>query len=566
MSNSALTFDVSSTPFSRFGSYLSIMRRSGPPALGQGLYLRLHRARGVGLRDAVLIEPLIDGQVCRATATGRPDVLTLDAGGGRSIEICFADDQSLRIRGRGMGLRFRTEPGTTVVAQPVENGRWSVNVRPALCRFMFDAMQGQICVDAPWRPNHCEHVVLDLLPEAGQLDAAIDAYQSTWVPRRRDAFDAAVAAARRDFASWLESTPPAPADLRRAWEHAAYVNWSAAVYPLGFVRRPAVLMSKVVMDQIWSWDNCFNAMALCYGQPQLAWDQLLVVADHQDEFGAFPDGLNPSFRHYNFCKPPVMGWALDFMLQRRPDLVTPRRLLEIYEPLCRWSRWWLAHRTAGDAPLPYYLHGNDSGWDNSTMFDAGAPLVAPDLAAILSTQLAVAGKIAGLLGKQREAAHWHSLSQAMLDALVGQLWRGDRFVARRLADGADVDCDSLVPLVPLVLGRRLPEPVADALVQRLPKFLTPHGLATELPSSPHYTPDGYWRGPIWAPPTLLIVDGLNQLGRRDLARDIARRFCSTCAAGGFAENFDALTGQPLRDTAYTWTSSVFLILAHEYLR
>jgi len=34
---------------------------------------------------------------------------------------------------------------------------------------------------------------------------------------------------------------------------------------------------------------------------------------------------------------------------------------------------------------------------------------------------------------------------------------------------------------------------------------------------------------------------------------------------GFAENYDALTGEARRDPAYTWTSSVFLILAHEYL-
>ena len=33
---------------------------------------------------------------------------------------------------------------------------------------------------------------------------------------------------------------------------------------------------------------------------------------------------------------------------------------------------------------------------------------------------------------------------------------------------------------------------------------------------------------------------------------------------GFAENFDALTGEGLRDRAYTWTSSVWLILALAY--
>jgi hypothetical protein len=44
---------------------------------------------------------------------------------------------------------------------------------------------------------------------------------------------------------------------------------------------------------------------------------------------------------------------------------------------------------------------------------------------------------------------------------------------------------------------------------------------------------------------------------------VARRFCETCRTSGFAENFDAITGAPLRDKAYTWTASVFLLLAHD---
>jgi len=34
---------------------------------------------------------------------------------------------------------------------------------------------------------------------------------------------------------------------------------------------------------------------------------------------------------------------------------------------------------------------------------------------------------------------------------------------------------------------------------------------------------------------------------------------------GFAENFNAVTGEGMRDLAYTWTPSVFLTLAHDYL-
>ena len=64
----------------------------------------------------------------------------------------------------------------------------------------------------------------------------------------------------------------------------------------------------------------------------------------------------------------------------------------------------------------------------------------------------------------------------------------------------------------------------------------------------------------------LIVEGLRRGGRPDLAREIARRFCDLCeVAGGNYENFDALTGQGLRDQGYTWTASVNLLLMHEYL-
>lgn len=83
--------------------------------------------------------------------------------------------------------------------------------------------------------------------------------------------------------------------------------------------------------------------------------------------------------------------------------------------------------------------------------------------------------------------------------------------------------------------------------------------------SPAYDSNGYWRGPVWAPSTMIVVSGLLAAGEEKLARTIAARFCRMCAKSGFAENFDALTGEGLRDRSYTWTSSVLLILAHELL-
>jgi hypothetical protein len=62
---------------------------------------------------------------------------------------------------------------------------------------------------------------------------------------------------------------------------------------------------------------------------------------------------------------------------------------------------------------------------------------------------------------------------------------------------------------------------------------------------------------------MIITEGLEAAGEKAVAQDIRRKFCEMAARSGMAENFDAVTGAGLRDPGYTWTSSVFLIFAHE---
>jgi len=96
--------------------------------------------------------------------------------------------------------------------------------------------------------------------------------------------------------------------------------------------------------------------------------------------------------------------------------------------------------------------------------------------------------------------------------------------------------------------------------------VTAHGIASEHPQSVYYEADGYWRGPIWAPSTHLIVEGLLACGEHDFAYDISRKFCDMAQQYGMAENFNALTVEALSDRAYTWTASVFLLLGNLLLK
>ena len=126
---------------------------------------------------------------------------------------------------------------------------------------------------------------------------------------------------------------------------------------------------------------------------------------------------------------------------------------------------------------------------------------------------------------------------------------------------------SLLSLMPLVLGDLLPAHIREKPVEVLKRdFLTDNGLATEMPASPKYEPDGYWRGPIWAPTTYLLVDGLRRGGYAELAGEIAYRYCRMSCERAFGnyENFDALTGVGRRAPGYTWAASVYLMFHREY--
>jgi glycogen debranching enzyme len=565
----APALDPAITPFSRYGSYLSLRRLETAKwsPLGTGLYVRSHHGRTHGAREMFRLDLLDNGRQTKAATSFVPEELRIEAARGKCVRVAFDGTETLRFRGAGVGLRLQAPPGGGVVAMPQPGGRVQIIHWPQHARSMLSCLRGTLKVSAPWGVGSCKHIVIKVLPDAnGVCELALDTFVSSWVPRDRPAFTTCVATARREFADWLRRQPPAPEHLRAARAHAACINWSAVVRAEGLLTRDAMYMSKNHMDNVWSWDHCFNAMALARRLPAFALDQWMLMPDQQDAFGCFPDAVNDRFRHFCYSKPPVHGWALDFMRRENPRYFTPRRLADTYVPLCRWSRWWMTHRRWPGDPLPYYLHGNDSGWDNSTMFDRGTPLVAPDLGAFLALQFGVLGDLATLLRKPGEAKQWRATSDRMVKALVKTLWRGDRFVAIRRPGGEEVECRSLVPCMPIVLGRRLPAKIQEELVRNIRAFLTPWGLATEQTHSDRYASDGYWRGPIWAPSTMLVVSGLEAVGEHRLARTIATRFCRMCAKSGFAENFDALTGAPLRDPAYTWTASVFLLLAERLCR
>lgn len=133
------------------------------------------------------------------------------------------------------------------------------------------------------------------------------------------------------------------------------------------------------------------------------------------------------------------------------------------------------------------------------------------------------------LGKDAEARLWEEEAEELKERFIKELWKKEKFTAIKVDSKEYIeDGKSLILMMPIVLGSRLPENIKSKLLEELKKegqYLSPYGLATEAMDSKYYKENGYWLGPIWAPVMMLVVD-----------------------------------------PAFTWTSSAFLILANEYLK
>jgi glycogen debranching enzyme len=553
-------FDPGAVFFSSPESYISFSRTDrGVP---DGLYLR-HLRGGVTQADVFRLDLLHEGHPVDFVESLTPTLLRLDADAG-FVEICFNGIDQPRIRGEGVALRFHRDSDRSEfdTAWQTPDGTVDTILYSSDLKCRFHAITGSLSLDAPWRGSTTDHIIVTTQQDAtGRFEVCVEGFLSTPAGSVvTETFDAAVARSQADYDAWLAATLPVPERYEAARRLAAYINWSCVVHPRGNVGRPAMLMSKNWMSKIWGWDNCFNALAHVEQDPDLAWDQIMLFVDHQSADGAFPDHIMDMSLSFRFYKPPIYGWTIRKMAARS-SAITDDHLRAIYEPLCRWTDWWFAHRDDTGDGLPQYNHGNESGWDNGTAFARWIPVKSPDLATYLIVQMDVLAETAAHLGIE-DGRHWRARADHLMDTLIARLWTGERFIARHAFTGDPYDGDSLLMFMPLLLGDRLPGDIRDKLIAGVRRFMTPHGLATEHPESVYYTADGYWRGPIWAPSTYLIVDGLLACGADDLAQDIARRFCDMAQTNGMAENYDALTGVGLRDRAYTWTSSVFLLLAN----
>jgi len=572
MYNTAI--DISHIPFSRYGANLALSAKPANEERTEFNELYIHHAKLRADGNTMFILKVGLGEPQNFTCEAEPDAVTIKTADG-SAKFYIKDDETLIIDSDGLDLRidarykwiYGTEYGPDMFRfimipynlQPtykVLTGKGTILRKPDEKRIAKQDMTFE-CVDGKL------HVCLTLsIKEPKDIPEDIDTEKDTAEIRKE----------WNEFAELMEDLKSVDEQTDNFTRLTWYNLWSSFVSADGIYKRDTMLMSKKNMNSVWSWDHCFNALAMARSKDkafakQKAFDQFMAPFVLQTEKGVLPDMWNPDCEiRWGTTKPPIHGWCFSKLMDMFE--FDEEELKTVYTWLKKWTEWWTVYSDSDQDGIPDYPQGCDSGWDNSTLFDASYYVETPDLPAFLIFQMNTLSRIAKELKDEENAKYWADEAKAMLDRLIEHSWNGERFVGKiSISHEHEENPTSLLSMMPLVLGDMLPKEISDKLVAVLERdFLTENGLATEMPTSQHYNPDGYWRGPIWAPSTYLLVDGLRKGGYTDLAETVAKRYCdmSCIKAKGNYENFDALTGKGWRAPGYTWSASVYMLLRGEY--
>lgn len=554
---------IDTIPFSRFGSYFAISQNP------ENRKILLRDISGGDEQDSELFELLfkIDSEVLSYSDLNiecSETILTVSAKERRELSVSFIypEKDLVRIKTDGLKVELKAIKERYDSFNQMTDKTYEYISYKKETKYLVTFSNSNYEIDAPWLTVGNDYVHLKLGPSTELL---FESYRVT--PKHitfKGSFDEAKQLVHEEYTTWKDSMQNVPMKYETSRDMASYLLWANSVDAKGLVTEPITYMSKNWMQNIWSWDNCFNAIAFAKENPKLAYDQLKVFIDHQHESGAYPDFINDKYISYNCVKPPIHARTYQLMLEENPVFAKDELLKPIYLSLKNNTFFWLNNRMDKKYGLPFYTHGNDSGWDNASIYHEGFPVIAPDLAAFLVQQMDILSEFAQMLNLQSEAQIWVDTSNKIYNNLIDHLYDGEQFFAVKSFGHEKIKQQtSAILFIPLILAQRFEEDMRDALVSSfLQRFECKFGIATEEPNSELFNPSGYWLGPVWAPETYIFVDALERAGYIEEASRISEKYCNATLIGGMAENFNPHDGIGNDDLAFSWTSSVFLLLAN----
>uniref|UniRef100_A0A7C3MJG3 Mannosylglycerate hydrolase MGH1-like glycoside hydrolase domain-containing protein n=1 Tax=Dictyoglomus thermophilum TaxID=14 RepID=A0A7C3MJG3_DICTH len=542
-------YELSKIPFTRRGSYIRIL-------LDKDDNILIGHLTGGDDVEKEIIKIIVNEKIKDISML--PYLLKIEYKVGE-LYISFSNPNILKIKTYKLPIKleFLTKSYDYVIER--NNSLIEFNCSHRNNLFLFIKIEeGEYKLINKWNGLRTEYSILSITPIRESCELAVLDFKCENPQYTIPSFDESVNKTRKEFEDFSSKFKISNNNFQITL--AKYILWANTVSPRGLIKYEGYFSSKNKMTNIWSWDVLFTIIPIIEKFPDLSFDNLRIFFSIQGEDGLIPDFINDIYFHENFCKPPIIGYIFKYFLKN--NLIAYEDLKEFYEPLKSWGFWWLNHRDDDKDFLIQYNHGNESGWDNSTVFKKTIPVESPDLNSYLIILFDLLSDMAQKLKRYNDYVNFKEISEKLFDKLI-KLWNQNEFIVFDQKHNI-VNCNSLQKYIPLILTNKLPLNIIEKIIINIQKrFITQHGLTTEAIDSPDFDPKGYWRGPIWGPTTFLLTSSLEDLSFKEFSTDIKTKFIKLVLNSYFNENFDPITGEGLCDTGFSWTSSIFLKFLEE---
>jgi hypothetical protein len=328
----------------------------------------------------------------------------------------------------------------------------------------------------------------------------------------------------------------------------------------------------------------------------------------------------PSVKTSGITQPPILATCLRTIVERNQSRPEVREfVVEAFPKLLKWHRWFHTERCVDESGITTVVHPWESGTDDSPRFldvlESIVPTDVPEYQRV--DQHHVDGderpsnddydRFVYLVDQQRrlnwnQAANLRTTSFAIQCTLTNSIlhranvdlaWLGDwagldigevsSWITRMKSVFSDVfwnesegcffdfDLRSGKPLsvrtyatfLPMWAGLSTPSQTESLLrLARDPEHFGHEEFlfTTTSRAEPAWRASQYWRGPIWVIANWFASGAFERAGDHQLANDVRKSTIKLLLDHGFAEYYNADTGEPCGARAFSWSASLVLDL------
>lgn len=367
----------------------------------------------------------------------------------------------------------------------------------------------------------------------------------------------------------------------RAWE-LAFGNLRAPVPGSGFVSN---FIDTAFNGCLFMWDSAFILMFGRYGARAFDFQGTLnnfYAKQHKDGYICREirerDG-EERFERFDPSStgPNIMPWCEWEYFCNAGDR---DRLARVFPALVAYTQWFRKFRTWQDGTC--WSSGWGCGMDNQPRLPADChesfenghmSWIDTTCQQILADSVLL--KMADVLGRAGEIADISSEGRQLKSLVNRKMWNEKlSFYTDRFRDGSLSEVKSIASYWALLAGavpRRRMDPFLAHLTNKK-QFNRPHRVPSLSADHPVYDPDGdYWRGAIWAPTNYMVLRGLTQAGKHDLAHAIALNHLDNVITafkkqGTFFENYAPESAKGMfRKDFVGWTGLPPITVLFEYV-